>query len=93
MLSLCFYKCSSIKNIPQHKSLLVNESFVLNGVPLNQELSKQLSLYPPNSYILGVPAKLHLFNLAKKNSDSLFDVWLDKKDNRREKLTRVYSEL
>lgn len=92
MLSLCFYKCSSIKNIPQHKSLLVNESFVLNGVPLNQELSKQLSLYPPNSYILGVPAKLHLFNLAKKNSDSLFDVWLDKKDNRREKLTRVYSD-
>ena len=35
MLSLCFYKCSSIKNIPQHKSLLVNEGqtkidFVIN---------------------------------------------------------------
>ena len=92
MLSLCFYKCSSIKNIAPSQSLLYQESFLKNGEPIKRNIAKQLSISSPNSKILGIPAKLHLYNLAKDNPDSLFDHWLNKKNKRSERLTKVYSK-
>jgi len=92
MLSLCFYNCSSIKNIAPNQNLLVKERFVLDGTPLKQELTKQLSVFPPNTKLLGIPARLHIYNLASENSDSLFDDWLIKDPKRRDRLTRIYSD-
>tara|TARA_B100000767_G_scaffold253152_1_gene257476 strand:- start:1210 stop:3786 length:2577 start_codon:yes stop_codon:yes gene_type:complete len=90
-LTLCFYKCSSIKNIPKNQSLLIEENFVLNGTPLKKDITKQLSIYPPNTSLLGIPAKLSIFNLAKENPDSLFENWLIKKSKRKERLIKIYS--
>ena len=92
MLSLCFYKCSSTKNIAPSQSVLVREVFLKNGTPLKRDLAKQLSVSPPNAQVFGIPVKLHIYNLAKENPDSLFNNWLNKKPKRFERLTKIYSE-
>ena len=92
MLSLCFYKCSSTKNIAPSQSVLVREAFLKNGTLLKRDLTKQLSVSPPNTKVFGIPVKLHIYNLAKENPDSLFNDWLNKKPKRNERLTKIYSE-
>ena len=92
MLSLCFYKCSSTKNIAPSQSVLVREVFLKNGTPLKRDLAKQLSVSPPNAQVFGIPVKLHIYNLVKENPDSLFNDWLNKKPKRFERLTKIYSE-
>ena len=92
MLSLCFYKCSSTKNIAPSQSVLVREVFLKNGTPLKRDLAKQLSVSPPNAQVFGIPVKLHIYNLAKENPESLFNDWLNKKPKRFERLTKIYSE-
>ena len=92
MLSLCFYKCSSTKNIAPSQSVLVREAFLKNGTPLKRDLAKQLSVSPPNTKVFGIPVKLHIYNLAKENPDSLFNYWINKKPKRIERLTKMYSE-
>ena len=92
MLSLCFYKCSSTKNIAPSQSVLVREVFLKNGTPLKRDLAKQLSVSTPNAQVFGIPVKLHIYNLAKENPDSLFNNWMNKKPKRFERLTKIYSE-
>ncbi|MDB9779210.1 outer membrane protein assembly factor [Flavobacteriaceae bacterium] len=92
MLSLCFYKCSSTKNIAPSQSVLVREAFLKNGTLLKRDLTKQLSVSPPNTKVFGIPVKLHIYNLAKENPDSLFSDWMNKKPKRFERLTKIYSE-
>ncbi|MDB9836931.1 outer membrane protein assembly factor [Flavobacteriaceae bacterium] len=92
MLSLCFYKCSSTKNIAPSQSVLVREAFLKNGTPIKRDLAKQLSVSPPNTQVFGIPVKLHIYNLAKENPDSLFSGWMNKKPKRFERLTKIYSE-
>ena len=92
MLSLCFYKCSSTKNIAPSQSVLVREVFLKNGTPLKRDLAKQLSVSLPNTQVFGIPVKLHIYNLAKENPDSLFNNWMNKKPKRFERLTKIYSE-
>ncbi len=92
LLTLCFYKCSSTKNIDSSQNLLVQENFFKNGVSLKQDLAKQLSVSPPNKTLFGIPLKLHIYNLAEKNPDSVFDDWLNKKPKRIERLSKTYSE-
>jgi len=92
LLTLCFYKCSSTKNIAPSQNLLVQEDFFKNGVSLKQDLAKQLSVSKPNKTLFGIPLKLHIYNLAEKNPDSVFDDWLNKKNKRIERLSKTYSE-
>ena len=92
MLSSCFYKCSSTKNIAPSQSVLVREAFLKNGTLLKRDLAKQLSVPPPNTKVFGIPFKLHIYNLAKENPDSLFNDWLNKKPKRNERLTKIYSK-
>ena len=92
LLSLCFYKCSSTKNIAPTQSLLVREAFLKNGTPIKRDLAKQLSVAPPNTKVFGIPVKLHIYNLAKESPDSLFDTWLNKNPKRIKRLTKLYSE-
>ncbi|MGB2153643.1 MAG: POTRA domain-containing protein, partial [Flavobacteriaceae bacterium] len=71
---------------------MVQESFFKNDALLKQDLAKQLSVSPPNKTIFGIPLKLHIYNLAEKNPDSVFDNWLNKKPQRIERLSKTYSK-
>ncbi len=75
-----------------NQKLLVKESFFKNGKNIRQEQIKQLSVLQPNTKLLGIPLKLHVYNLAKEKPDSLFDLWLNKKPKRADRLNKLYSK-
>ena len=46
----------------------------------------------PNSELLNFPLRLHIYNLARDNRDSLFEVWLNKNPKRKNRLIKRYSK-
>ena len=45
-----------------------------------------------NSKILGIPLRLHIYNMARENKDSIFDSWLKKKPNRNRRYIKIFSQ-
>jgi outer membrane protein assembly factor BamA len=77
--------------VPESKKLLTkNEVFV------NDELNKEdrvnnLVVQQPNTKFLNYPFGLTLYNTARPNPDSSYQVWLNKKPNRIKRLNQLLS--
>ncbi|MDO7171941.1 BamA/TamA family outer membrane protein [Mariniflexile sp. AS56] len=86
--------CDAVKRVGENDHLLTNNTVYVNGKKDQTELINNLLYQEPNSQIpvIGTPLRLHVYNLARKNRDSLFEAWLDKKPNRRERLTKRLSK-
>lgn len=80
--------CEATKRVAENEHLLTDNTVIINGKKESTETINNLIAQHPNRKILGVPLRLHIYNLARENRDSLFEVWLDKKPNRRERLTK-----
>ncbi len=72
--------------------LLTESSVKVNGKKTNRTEINNLMTQRPNSKAIGIPLRLHIYNLARPNRDSLFEAWLDKNPKRRERLTNTYSK-
>ncbi|CAH8281715.1 surface antigen-like variable number repeat protein [Mariniflexile fucanivorans] len=86
--------CDSVKRVPENEHLLTSNTVLINGKKDNTELINNLLYQEPNSRIpvVGTPLRLHVYNLARNNKDSLFEAWLDKTPNRRARLTKRLSK-
>ena len=84
--------CDAVKRVAKNEHLLNNTTINVNQKKNNTETINNLLYQKPNRKILGIPLRLHIYNLARKNRDSLFEAWLDKKPNRRSRLERRYSK-
>ena len=51
-----------------------------------------LIIQKKNNYILGIPIGAKLYQSGNKNSDSLINLWLNKKENREKKLNTIFSK-
>nr|WP_317168134.1 BamA/TamA family outer membrane protein [Leptobacterium flavescens] len=58
----------------------------------NDEVISNLLLQQPNTSVLSIPLRLHIYNLAEENPDSTYNAWLDRNPKRRARLNRRYSE-
>ena len=83
--------CNSVKQLPHDKQLIVKESIEKNGKIISKDPVSLLSLTPVNKKILGIPFRLHLYNLSKDDPTQPFDQWLDKKPKRKERLSKWLS--
>ena len=72
--------------------LAVKENFILNGQAKPQDPVLLLSQTPINSKILGIPYKLHVYNLAEKEPEANFEAWLASKPKREQRLNRLLSK-
>ena len=91
VIGTIIYSCSLVKRVPDNKQLLVkNEIFVDNKI-VKEERINNLLLQQPNNKFITYPLRLSLYNLAKKNTDSSYNSWLDKKPNRRKNLKKIVS--
>ncbi len=92
LLGLLFYSCSEVRKL-QKKQLLIqdNEIIVNNNAVNSEDLQNQL-YQKPNSKLLGFKPRLQLYNLSKKNADSTYQAWLQKKPNRLDRLIKLYSK-
>ncbi|OEK07421.1 hypothetical protein A8C32_18485 [Flavivirga aquatica] len=86
--------CDTVKRVADNEYLLTKNSVIINDKKDNTEAINNLIYQKPNSKIplFGTPLRLHLYNTARPNRDSLFEVWLDKKPKRRERFTKRYSK-
>jgi len=91
LVCVILHSCSSIKKLNQEESLVVKESFELNGAEIKQDPVVVLSQTPENQQIFGIPFKLHLYNLSQSYPEERFEQWLNKKPNRRKNLNRWLS--
>lgn len=83
--------CNAVKRVDSDELLLTD-----NTIFVNDEETKENRIYnqlyqSPNSRLLGIPIRLHLYNLAKQDPDSVFEKWLHKKPKREERLVKFYS--
>src|SRR5690606_84487 len=65
---------------------------LVNDKPTKEEGAVNQLYQISNKNILGFPLRLHLYNLAKENSDSLYNAWLERKPKRKQFLFDVLSE-
>ena len=84
--------CNVVKRVGESENLLTSTSVEVNGKNTNKEEINNLLYQRPNSKALGIPLRLHIYNLARPNRDSLFEAWLDKNPRKRNRMNRVYSK-
>lgn len=93
IIGTIFNACSSIEKVPDGKSLLTKNTILVNDTVIKNERIESLLYQKPNSTIplINFPLRLHLYNLAKENPDSLYNNWLNRKPKRRENLAKFLS--
>lgn len=92
LITSLFLGCEATKRVAQDEYLLTDNTVLVNDKKESSETINNLIVQNPNRKILGIPLRLHLYNLARNNKDSLFDVWLEKKPKRKERLTKKLSK-
>jgi outer membrane protein assembly factor BamA len=84
--------CNALKKVGEDELLLTKNTVYANGEKVTSEEIKNLIVQRPNSNVLGYPLRLNLYNLAKKDADSMYRDWLYKKDKREKRLTKLLSK-
>ena len=87
-----FTACNVVKRVKPTDYLLTESSFYINGKKRKSEELNKLSFQKKNTQLFGIPLQLYVYNLAKPNKDSLFEIWLKKKPNREKKIISKLSK-
>ncbi len=83
--------CNTIKRVGENEHLLTDTSVFVNDKRDLSETVNSLLYQKRNSKLLGVPLRLHIYNLAKEQPDSAYTKWLNKRPNRKRRLKGIYS--
>ena len=84
-----FTSCDAVKRVAEDERLLVKNTVVINDKKSKTETINNLLYQEPNRKILGFPLRLHIYNLARPNIDSILQTNIynnPKKVNRKTKL-------
>jgi len=92
LIGSIFYSCSTIRNVPDGKQLLIKNEILVDSIAVNNEITEGLLYQKANSKFFGFPFRLTLYSFAKKNPDSSYNNWLDKKPKRKQRLINLLSE-
>ncbi len=91
-IGLLLYSCKTVKKVPDNEHLLTKNTILVNGNSIKEEGAVNQLYQIPNKNILGFPLRLHLYNMAKENADSLYNAWLERNSRRKQTLIDVLSE-
>ena len=92
LILVIIVSCNAVKRVESDKLLLTENTIHLNGEKIKDARIYSQLYQEPNAKLLGVPIRLHFYNLAKPNPDSVFIDWLNKKPNRIKRLNKIYSQ-
>ena len=85
------FSCNAVKRVESDEMLLTDNTIFRDGEKIKEARIYNQLYQEPNARLLGVPIRLHFYNLAKPNPDSSFIAWVNKKPNREERLVNIYS--
>jgi hypothetical protein len=74
------------KNIDKGKLILKSNEILINGKSISKDSLKPLLVQNQNNYFLGFPLSASLYESSKKNSDSIFNSWINKKIEKKKKV-------
>jgi outer membrane protein assembly factor BamA len=92
LIAIAITSCNTLKRVGENELLIVKNTIHADSLKINDEDINSLIIQKPNSYLLGYPLRLNLYNLAKKNPDSSYQAWLQKKGKRKQRLNNYLSE-
>lgn len=84
--------CDSTKRVAEDEHLLTKNTVLVNNKKQSTETINSLIHQKPNRKIASIPLRLHIYNSARPNRDSIYQAWLDKKPKRKERLEKIYSQ-
>ncbi len=87
-----FTSCDSVKRVAQNEHILSKSTVYINGKKDNSEIINNLLYQRPNKKLLGVPLRLHIYNTARPNIDSIVDAVIYKTEKRKNKLEKFFSK-
>ena len=91
VIGTIIYSCSLVKRVPESKKLLTKNEIFVNDELNKEERINNIVVQQPNIKFLNYPFGLTLYNTARPNPDSSYQVWLNKKPNRIKRLNRLLS--
>tara|TARA_R110002049_G_scaffold293731_1_gene478933 strand:- start:11891 stop:14413 length:2523 start_codon:yes stop_codon:yes gene_type:complete len=84
--------CDAVKRVQKNDHLLTKNTVIINDKKNKTEAIDNLLYQKPNRKLLGVPLRLHIYNLARPNIDSIVEANINKKPERKEKLEKLLSK-
>jgi outer membrane protein assembly factor BamA len=98
LLLICFFKCftscDTVKRVADNEHLLTKNTVIVDGEKNNTENINSLLYQQPNSKIpfLNIPLRLHIYNTARPNIDSIIEENLNKRPNKKQNLEQFLSK-
>ncbi|SDB66347.1 Outer membrane protein assembly factor BamA [Flavobacteriaceae bacterium MAR_2010_188] len=94
LISICilFFSCNVLKRVNEGERLLTDNTVLVNDKKDNSEKVSSLIYQKPNGKLLGVPIRLHLYNLARPNIDSILQAKYRNPDDPKTGLKNFLSE-
>ena len=80
------------KNLKNEGIILKSNDILINGKLISKDSLKPLITQNKNNYLFGIPLSALLYESSKKNSDSIFNKWINKKSKRNKRITKVFSK-
>lgn len=91
-LAMVLFSCNSLKKVPEDELLLVKNTIYVDSLRVKNVNLESLVYQKPNASILGLPLRLHLYNLAKEAPLEEYQDWLNRKPKRKQRLIKLLSE-
>ncbi|MGB1020666.1 MAG: hypothetical protein ACPGVF_06145 [Flavobacteriaceae bacterium] len=91
-LGLFLEGCMVHRNWKDSQRIVVENRILHNSIEVKYDPVNLLLTTQPNSRILGVPLRLFLFERAHPNPEVLFQQWVEKKPNRKNRMSKWLSE-
>ncbi|GAA4270749.1 BamA/TamA family outer membrane protein [Aquimarina gracilis] len=92
LTTIFLISCSAVKRVPEGEYLLEKNQVFVDSVKSNDAKLYNQLYQKPNTKLLGAPIRLHLYNLASINQDSLYQDWLQRKPNREKRMINFFSK-
>ena len=92
VLILFSESCVISKNIGKENLILKSNEILINGNSIAKDSLQPLLTQNKNNYFLGIPLTSLLYESSKKNSDSVFNKWINKKPKRKKRLNKILSQ-
>ncbi|WP_378185484.1 BamA/TamA family outer membrane protein [Aquimarina sp. W85] len=92
LITVLISSCNTVKRVPDGKNLLTKNEIFVDSIKTNDvKLYNQL-YQKPNIKLVGIPIRLHIYNLAKPKPDSAYQRWLTKTPKREKRLINFLSK-
>lgn len=94
LTTIFLVSCNAVKRVPEDGFLLEKNNIYIDSVKTNNSELYDKLYQKPNTRLplLGIPVRLHIYNMAAIDKDSLYNEWLNKKPGRRKKMYKFLSK-